>query len=80
MNTQIEEIIDELFNKYRGISREEINRIIKSQFKLTQETVACKGDKIINWMYIGKVKPTPFRVKQLKQQVNEFGENISGGI
>lgn len=71
MNTQIEDIIDQLFNKYHGIARDDINRIIKSQFKLTQEVIKERGDTVINWMYIGKVKPTPFRVKQLKQKVNE---------
>lgn len=71
MNSQIDDIIDQLYNKYHGISREDINRIVKSQFKLTQEVINAKGDKTVNWMYIGKIKPTPFRVKQLKQSKDE---------
>lgn len=68
MNTQIEDIIDQIYNKSTGISREDINRVIKSQFKLTQETINAKGSKTVNWMYIGKVKPTPFRIKQLSNE------------
>ncbi len=68
MNTQIEDIIDQIYNKSTGISREDINRVIKSQFKLTQETINAKGSKTVNWMYIGKVKPTPFRLKQLSNE------------
>lgn len=75
MNTQIEDIIDQLFNKYHGVSRDDINRMIKSQFKLTQEVINERSNTVVNWMYLGKIKPTPFRVKQLK--IKEI-EQVSG--
>lgn len=69
MNIQIEDIIDQLYNKYHGTSREDINRMVKSEFKLTQETINLKENVTVNWMYLGKVKPTPYRVKQLKGKI-----------
>lgn len=67
MNTQIDELIDIIYNKYHGISRETINRIIKSEFKLVQETISAKDTKSVNLIHIGKFKPTPFRLKQLNK-------------
>lgn len=74
MSIQIEEIIDELHNKY-NIPKVDIARIVKSQFKVLKNTIKAKGDKIVNLRYIGKYKPTPFRMKQLNQ-IKEDGASI----
>lgn len=63
----IEDVIDELFNKH-NIPRVDISRMVKAQFKVTNQTIKVKGDKVCNLIFIGKFKPTPFRLKQLKQQ------------
>lgn len=68
MNMQIDDIIDQVFNKTTGVSREDIARVFKSQFKLTQETVSSKSDKTVNWIYIGKVKPTKYRLTKYKEK------------
>lgn len=77
MSTQIDDIVDELYNKYHGVSRSEINKIVRSMFKLTQEVVSAKGDKIVNWPYLGKVRPTGYRLRYLK---NKKDEQITGDI
>lgn len=74
MSMQIDDIIDELFSKHHGISREDINRIIKSQFRTTRNTINEKSDTTISLMYIGKYKPTPFRIKQLKSFKDEHNK------
>lgn len=63
MSIQIDDIINQLYNKYNGIDKRDIKRIINSQFKLTQELVSNKSTKVVNWMYLGKVKPTKYRLK-----------------
>ncbi len=72
MNTQIEELVDQLYNKHHGVDRADIKRMVGSEFKLIQEVVNLKSDMVVTLMHIGKVKPTPFREKQLKQK--EDGE------
>lgn len=67
MSIQINDIIDLLYYKH-NLSKVDIARIVKSQFKVIKNTIKLKGDKKINLIYIGKFKPTPFRVKQLKEQ------------
>jgi hypothetical protein len=71
MNTQIDDIIDELYNKYHGVERNQISSIVKLPWKLVQETISAKQDTVVNIMYLGKIKPTPFRIKQLKQSIDE---------
>lgn len=71
MSILIEEIIDELCNKYR-IPRTDIARIVKSEFKVLKNTIKQKGDKVVNLIYIGKFKPTPFRKKMFKQIEDEL--------
>lgn len=66
----IEDIIDELHSKY-NIPRIDISRMVKAQFKVTNQTIKAKGDKTCNLIFIGKFKNTPYRVKQLKQEINE---------
>ena len=75
MSIQIEDIIDELYNKY-NIPKADIARVVKSQFKLLKNTIKLKEDKVVNLRYIGKYKPTPFRVKQLK----ELNERSKGEV
>lgn len=75
MSIQIEDIIDELYNKY-NIPKADIARVVKSQFKLLKNTIKTKGDKVVNIRYIGKFKPTPFRTKQLK----ELNERSKGEV
>ena len=67
MNIQINDIIDLLHNKYK-LPRTIIARIVRSQFKLASNIIRLKGSKTINYMYLGKFKPTPYRLKQLKEQ------------
>lgn len=71
MSIQIDDIINELHNKY-NIPREDIARIVKSEFKVLKNTIKEKGDSVVSLIYIGKFKPTPFRLKQLKQQNGEI--------
>lgn len=66
--TNIEDIIDELYSKY-SIPRIDIARMVKAQFKVTNQTIKAKGDKTCNIIFIGKFKNTPYRVKQLKGEV-----------
>lgn len=66
MSIQINDIIDLLYYKYKDVSKADIARITKSQFKLLKNTIKIKGDKKVNIIYIGKFKPTPYRAKQLK--------------
>ena len=65
MSIVIDDIIDELFNKYR-LTKPELNGIVKSQFKLLSKTVKAKGSTKVKMMYIGTWKPTTYRLKQLK--------------
>lgn len=77
MNTQIKDIINKLYYMYPDASRDDINRIVKSQFKITQEVVRLKGLQVVNWMYIGKVKPTPFRMRSYNKIKDE---QVTGDI
>lgn len=70
MNIQIDDIIDELCNKY-NIPRTDISRMVKAQFKVLKNTIKEKGDKKVNLMYLGKFKPTPYRVKQITKIKDE---------
>lgn len=60
----IDDIVDLLHNKY-NLPRPEINRIVKSQFKVLAETIKEQNTKVVNMVYLGKFKPTPYRLKQL---------------
>lgn len=75
MSIQIEDIIDELYNKY-NIPKADIARIVKSQFKVLKNTIKLKEDKVVNVRYIGKFKPTPYRVKQLKEQADVSSRQV----
>ena len=66
----IEDIIDLLCNT-NTISRIDISRMVKAQFKVANQTIKLKGDDTCNLIFIGKVKPTPYRLKQLKEVINE---------
>lgn len=61
----IEEVIDLLCNT-NDIPRADISRMVKSEFKVTKNTIKEKGDKTCNLIFIGKFKNTPYRKKQLK--------------
>ena len=61
----IEDVIDELCNT-SDLSRVDISRMVKSQFKVTNQTIKTKGNKTCNMIFLGKFKNTPYRVKQLK--------------
>jgi len=63
----IEQVIDLLCNT-NDIPRADISRMVKSEFKVTFNTVKEKGDKECNLIFIGTFKPTPYRVKQLKNE------------
>lgn len=64
----IDDIIDELYSKYQ-LDRTDIARMVKTQFKEISNSIRAKGNKTCNLIYIGKFKNTPYRVKQLKQQI-----------
>ncbi len=68
MSIQISDIVDELFNKHK-LSRIDIDRMVKSEFKLIATTIRTKGNDTVNLIHLGKFKNTPYRVKQLKNEV-----------
>ena len=70
MSKVIDNIIDDLFNKY-NLTKPEINRIVKSQFKLLNKTIKSKQDTKVKLMYIGTFKPTTYRLNKLKVINNE---------
>lgn len=61
----IEQVIDLLCNT-NDISRADISRMVKSEFKVIKNIIKEKGDKTCNLIFIGKFKNTPYRKKQLK--------------
>lgn len=75
MSIQINDIVDELFNKHK-LSRIDIERIVKSEWKLLATTIREKGEDTVNLIYLGKVKNTPYRRKQLKVIKNEVVKEI----
>ena len=74
MNIQIDDIIDMLYNKY-NIPRSEIGKIIRSPFKVLRSSIIEKSDKEVDLMYIGTFKPTPFRLKQLKEKKEDVSNS-----
>ena len=59
MNQQIDEIYTMLKNKY-GISKVEIERITDSQFKVLENNIKTRGNKVVNLIYLGKFKPSKY--------------------
>lgn len=76
MSIQIKDIVDILYLKY-NLPKSELAKMVRSQFKVARQAINEKGDKEVTLMYIGTWKPTPFRLKQLKQQ-NECKGEIQG--
>lgn len=66
----IDDVINELFEKH-SLSKTDISRMVKSQFKVINKTIKSKSSKTCNLIFIGKYKNTPYRVKQLKEIINE---------
>lgn len=61
----IDDVIDQLFET-NNLDRVDIGRMVKSQFRVVSSTIRSKGDKTCNLIFVGKFKPTPYRIKQLK--------------
>lgn len=59
MNQQIEDIYTLLKQQY-GLSKVEIERIINAQFKTLEENIKTRGNKVVNLIYLGKVKPSKY--------------------
>jgi len=59
MNPLINEIYDILKNKY-GISKVEIERITDSQFKVLENNIKTRGNRVVNLIYLGKFKPSKY--------------------
>ena len=57
MNQQIEELYDVLKEKH-GISKVEIERIVNTQFKVLENNIKTRSNKVVNLIYLGKVKPS----------------------
>ena len=59
MNQLIEEIYDVLKVKH-GISKVEIERIVNTQFKVLENNIKTRGNKVVNLIYLGKIKPSKY--------------------
>lgn len=57
----IKELFPTLKEKY-GLSYDELERILDSQFKCTQFHIESKTTKTIKWANLGKIKPSTYLI------------------
>lgn len=69
MSIQIKDIADILYNKH-AIPRTDIERMLKSEFKLLANTIRLKGIDKVNLIYLGKWRATPYRLKTITKEEN----------
>lgn len=62
MNPLIEDIYTVLKDKY-GMSKTEIERITNTQFKVLENNIKTRSKKVVNLIYLGKVKPSKSLLK-----------------
>jgi hypothetical protein len=60
----IDDIITELREKY-NLSRSEIERIIDSPFRVARTNIENKSLKIVNLIYLGKIRPTSWLIENI---------------
>lgn len=75
MSIQIKDVADILYNKHT-IPRTDIERMLKSEFKLLANTIRLKGTDKVNLIYLGKWKATPYRLKTIKGEINEVVKEV----
>ena len=71
MNQLIEEIYNVLKDKY-GISKVEIERITNTQFKVLENNIKTRGNKVVNLIYLGKVNPSKSLLKNYEVLSKKF--------
>lgn len=54
----ISNIIDELYNKHNGITRQDIKRVVMSQFKLLKQELNNEGIREVKMIHLGSFVPT----------------------
>ncbi len=81
MHQSIEEVVDELKKKYKGLSRVELERMFNTPYRALEDHIRSKDIRTLNMMYLGKFKLSKFYINKLKQdELLKEAKGDTGGL